>query len=214
MAAPKSSSRCSLTLGGPSSAYIETDALPLSSSLSATIAPRAWSSICAASASRGGSQSSGHASTAYMKPSAQTCANAGNSAMAISARCASGMASTAPRVSITSGWKVRSSSSVSTGWSSAVATSVRRWRQRATNSMCSIGLKSSPSSTGQYSSGGTGRRMHTSAARKPSQNSHCGISSLCSRKRSSSASMASKSSASSGAGRGSGKVVKAALSFV
>jgi hypothetical protein len=44
--------------------------------------------------------------------------------------------------------------------------------------MCSIGRKSSPSSTGQYSSGGTSRRMQTSAARKPSQNSHCGISSL------------------------------------
>ena len=210
MAAPKSSSRCSLTLGGPSSAYIDSVGLPLSSSLNATIAVKALSSMPAASASRGGSQSSGQFSTAYMKPSAQTCANAGRSARSISPRSSGESASTAPRVSTTSGWKVRSSSSVSTGESSAIAISAQRRRQRPTNSMCAIGRNASPSSTGQYSSAGSGRRMHTSAARKPSQNSHWGISSSCSRSRSSSASIASKSSASSSAGCGAGIVVKVA----
>src|SRR5438105_3051912 len=78
--------------------------------------------------------------------------------------------------------------------------------------MCAIGLNSSPSSTGQYSSGAIARREHTSAARKPSQNSHCGISSLCSRIRSSSASCASKSSGVRGWGSGAGRVMAAIVS--
>ena len=212
MASPKASTRAWLVLGGPSSLYMQTSGLPVSSSVSATMLSSASSSHWAASLSRGAAQSSGQFSTANMKPRAHTWPKDGISWPSISARSASGRLATAPRMSIASGWKVRSSSSVFTSVSSWVTISFQRrshssrkracWAASAKAGSSGSGSPSatsssapSPSSMGRYSAGAMGRRLQITAVMKPSQNSHCGISSPRVRRSSSRLSSSSSSAA-------------------
>ena len=189
----------------------------------------ASSSHLAASLSRGAAQSSGQFSTANMKPRAHTWPKDGISwSSPISARCSSVRLATAPRMSMASGWKVRSSSSVFTSVSSWVAISAQRrfhsskkracWAASAKAGNWGSGSPSatsssapSPSSMGRYSAGAMGRRLQISAVMKPSQNSHCGISSPRERR---SSRMLSISSSSSGPSAAAGAPVGSSRSSV
>ena len=48
-----------------------------------------------------------------------------------------------------------------------------------------------PNTTGSHSASGTGRRVHSKAVSRPSQNSHCGVSGWCTRMASSASSSVS-----------------------
>ncbi len=220
MASPNCSTRSWLVLAGPSSSYMQTSGLPVSSSVRATTALSASLSQPAASLSRGAAHSSAQFSTTNMKPSAQIWPNEGISPS--SGRSSSGSDRMAPRMSMASGWKVRSSSSVFTSASSWVRiSSMRRPTSSRKRACCAASLNTSisgsgwpsaassvppsPSSMGSHSAAGTSRRVQISAVRKPSQNSHCGISSP--RVRSSSSRSSSSSSASGVRAGSSGRAV-------
>ena len=119
----------------------------------------------------------------------------------------------APRMSMHSGWKASSESSASVSVSSWKAISSRRsWHSSRKRVCCASSLKisawkgsgspmgaskisrPSPSSIGSHSATSIGRRVHIRAVRKPSQNSHCGVSSLRLRMSSSIASSSSSAS--------------------